>query len=237
MPINFRFRLIPFIVAALAVALGVSLGQWQTRRGDEKQAIEDAMTQRASLPPQLLGPAAVPLAQIEYAPVKVRGSFVAGWATYLDNRPENGKAGFYVLMPFILEGSKQSILVMRGWVARDLTDRMKVPALITPAGIVELEGLVRKDAGHVMQLGASAPPAPGAIVQNLDMRALGLASGLNFLPYVLEQHSDNGDGLQRDWPRASLGIEKHRGYAFQWYGLALAALLFFIVTGFRRGSN
>ena len=27
------------------------------------------------------------------------------------------------------------------------------------------------------------------------------------------------DGLQRDWPEAASGVEKHYGYAFQWFGL------------------
>ncbi|MEY2953531.1 MAG: hypothetical protein RLZZ401_1618, partial [Pseudomonadota bacterium] len=33
-------------------------------------------------------------------------------------------------------------------------------------------------------------------------------------------------GLSREWPEPSLGIEKHYGYAFQWFGLCglIAAL-------------
>jgi surfeit locus 1 family protein len=35
------------------------------------------------------------------------------------------------------------------------------------------------------------------------------------------------EGLLRDWPQAGSGIEKHHGYAFQWFGLsALIALLY-----------
>jgi surfeit locus 1 family protein len=41
----------------------------------------------------------------------------------------------------------------------------------------------------------------------------------------------------RGWPRPSTGVEKHRGYAFQWYALAGMALVFFVVTGFRRGKK
>jgi surfeit locus 1 family protein len=33
--------------------------------------------------------------------------------------------------------------------------------------------------------------------------------------------------LQRDWPKANTGVEKHYGYAFQWFGLAaLIAILY-----------
>ena len=41
----------------------------------------------------------------------------------------------------------------------------------------------------------------------------------------------------RDWPLPSAGVDKHRGYAFQWYALAATAFLFFLVTGFRRASR
>jgi surfeit locus 1 family protein len=57
------------------------------------------------------------------------------------------------------------------------------------------------------------------------------------LPIVIEQ-ADTPDarqqGLVRDWPQPSTGIERHQGYAFQWYALALMAFLFFVVTGIRR---
>jgi cytochrome oxidase assembly protein ShyY1 len=29
----------------------------------------------------------------------------------------------------------------------------------------------------------------------------------------------------------------HQGYAFQWYALAVMALLFFVITGFKRDPN
>ena len=45
------------------------------------------------------------------------------------------------------------------------------------------------------------------------------------------------DSMARDWPPPEAGIDKHRGYAFQWYALAALALLFYVMTGFRRGSR
>ncbi len=37
------------------------------------------------------------------------------------------------------------------------------------------------------------------------------------------------DGLRREWPRPASGVEKNRGYAFQWYAIAvlIAALAVF----------
>jgi surfeit locus 1 family protein len=238
-PSGFKWspRLLPFIASLLAVALGVALGQWQTRRGDEKQAIAVKLAQREAAPPLALGAALQSADALEYRRVRIDGVFAPEWTLYLDNRPHDGVAGFYVLTPVRIGGSDTYILVARGWIPRDGADRSKLPRLATPPGNVALDGVVRLHPGRLLQLGQPAPLQPGAIVQNLDVADLAAASKLKLQPFIVEQTSDNGDGLVRDWAPPSLGIERHRGYAFQWYALAAMAVLFFIFTGFRRGKN
>ena len=46
-----------------------------------------------------------------------------------------------------------------------------------------------------------------------------------------------GEVLVRNWPAPDTGIDKHRGYAVQWYALAAMAALFFVITGFRSGRK
>jgi cytochrome oxidase assembly protein ShyY1 len=237
MPISFRFRWIPFIASLLVAALGASLGTWQVSRAHEKEAIEAKLQARSAAPPVSLNAGNQDVAQIEFRRATARGLFVRDWPLYLDNRPYNGAAGFYVLMPFRLEGSGHTIMVARGWVQRDPGDRTKLPPLRTPEGVIEIQGMVKRDAGHILQLGAQSPPQPGAIMQNLEFAAFKAASGMTLEALVLEQTSDSDDGLVRDWPRPSTGLERHWGYAFQWYALAATAIIFFIVTGFRRGTK
>ena len=234
---KFRFRWIPFIAAVVTAAIGVSLGQWQTRRAAEKEAIEAKLLARESEAPMVLGPEMRPVEDVEFRRVLVRGEFVNSWNVYLDNRPYKGAAGFYVLTPLKIAGSDLHVLIARGWVKRDAADRAKLPAIAAPAGIVDVEGIVRRDAGHVLQLGKAEPLRPGAIVQNADTLQFELAAGLKMQPFVIEQTNDAQDSLTRDWPRPSTGVEKHRGYAFQWYALAATALIFFVATGFRRGTK
>ncbi|MFC5472903.1 SURF1 family protein [Paraherbaspirillum soli] len=237
MPIRFRFRLIPFVVTVLLIALGITLAQWQTRRGDQKQAIETKLLQREAAPMVQLGAALQGAAETEYRRLSVRGEFISGWAVYLDNRPSNGVAGFYLLMPFKIADSDTYVLVMRGWLPRDPLDRSKLRSTPTPTGVVEIEGVARRDVGHVMQLGDAGALHPNAIVQNLGIAEFAAASHFKLQPFVIEQTGNTQDGLVRDWPKPSLGIEKHRGYAFQWYALAVMALLFFVATGFKRGTT
>jgi len=230
------------MATVIVAAIGVSLGQWQTRRGDAKEAIQAKMAARQSAPALTQeNVALVDLAQAEFRHVKLRGRFVPEWVTYLENRPYNGVPGFYVLMPFKISGAAglagSAILIERGWAPRDANERTRVPVAPTPTDEIEIEGVIRSDAGHLLQLGAAEAPRPGAIMQNLDIAAYARASQLPLAPFVVEQSGEMKDGLVRDWPAPSLGIERHRGYAVQWYALALMAVIFFVVTGFRSGKK
>ena len=247
MRISFRFRPIPFVATVLLVALGVSLGQWQERRAAQKIGLQHQLAERAAEAPLLLSPAAAlatamappGAGALEYHRVTVTGQFVAGWPLYLNNRPQDGRAGFYLVMPLKIEGSERHVLVARGWLPRNTGDATRLPPYATSTGTVTVDGVVKASAGHIMQLGTPAPVMPGAIVQNIDPAQFAQASGLTLQPFFIEQSGPAPafEGLVRNWPAPALGVEKHQGYAFQWYALAVMALLFFVFTGFSRGTD
>ena len=233
---TFHFRLIPFIATVILVALGCSLSYWQTQRAVQKEAIEAKLKARENLPAIDL-PSSVDINQMEYKRVILKGEFVKDWPIYLDNRPMNGIAGMYVLMPFQLQGASKYVLVARGWIPRNPQDRMLIQHIETPLGYIQIEGILKAHSGHILQLGKSEPLRSGSLVQNLELAAFEEESKLPVYPFIVEQTSDTKDGLSRAWPRASMGSERHRGYAFQWLALAGTALLFFLVTGFRSGRS
>ncbi|MRV73124.1 SURF1 family protein [Duganella sp. FT92W] len=238
-PIKFRFRLIPFIATVLLVALGVSLGQWQDRRAEYKMAQELRLQAGRTGAPLDIGAQPMSASLVEFRRVRMTGEFVAAWPIYLDNRPYQGRAGFYLLMPFKIAGTDMHVLVARGWLPRNMADRNQVPDYRTPSGTVTVEGVARLGPGQVMQLGTPPALQRHAIVQNATVQEVAAASGLRMQPFVVEQAAPAGPedtGIVHDWPAPSTGVDKHKGYAFQWYGLALMALLFFVVTGFRRGK-
>jgi cytochrome oxidase assembly protein ShyY1 len=235
----FRFRTIPFIATVVLVALGIALGNWQERRAEHKIAIGQRIAERGAEPPLLLGPIPTPLEPLEYRRVRVTGEFLANWPVFLDNRPYRGRSGFYLVMPFKIAGSDTHVMVARGWLPRDPAEYGKLPAFGTPPGQVTIEGVVTGSPGRVLQLGTPAPLKPNAIVQNVDLAEFARASGLKLQPFFVEQlgAGQPADALVRDWPAPTLGIEKHQGYAFQWYALAAMAFLFFVITGFRSGTK
>ena len=235
---RFRFRAIPFVATVLLVALGVSLGQWQDRRAEQKTAVQTKLAERASQAPLVVGPTLVSREDVEFRPVSVAGEFVHQWPMFLDNRPQQGKVGFYLLMPFKIAGSDTHVLVARGWLPRYNGEHDRLPEFTTPQGTVIVSGIAKAGMGKVMQLGDPATVKPNAILQNLTTDQFADASKLTVQPFFIEQTGPPvGDSLVRDWPAPTLGVDKHRGYAFQWYALAAMALIFFVVTGFRRGNK
>ncbi len=239
MRIGFRFRAIPFVATVLIVALGVSLGQWQDRRAAGKIAQQQMLKERGSSGPLAIGAQALTAEAVELRPVTVTGQFVRDWPLFLDNRPQQGKVGFYLLMPLRIAGSDMHVLVARGWLPRYTAEHSRLPEFSTPGGTVTVTGLAKASMGRVMQLGDPAPVQPRAILQNLDAAQFAKASSLAVQPFFIEQSDPvaPGDTLARAWPAPALNVEKHQGYAFQWYALSVMALLFFVITGFRRGTK
>jgi cytochrome oxidase assembly protein ShyY1 len=67
------------------------------------------------------------------------------------------------------------------------------------------------------------------IRQNLDLEAFRAETGLPLRTDVSLQQTDTAsEGLQRDWPAPALGVEKHYGYAFQWFGLAALVVILYV---------
>ncbi len=234
---HFRLNWLPLIAMALVITTAISLGNWQTRRAEEKLAIEQAIIARSQLAP--LDAATIKPGQQpeEFRRVKAEGEFVADWPLYLENRPHGAQSGFYLLMPLRIAESGDVVLVARGWFPRDPADRTRIPDVPVPTGRQQIEGSVRSHTTRVMQLGEASAVKPGAILQNIEPASFAAASGLHTQAFIIEQLNDTHDGLVRDWPAPSAGVEKHRGYAFQWYALAAAAFLFYLITGIRRARK
>lgn len=221
------------------VLLGVLLGNWQTRRAAEKTALQTRLAQGMAAAPLTLDGSAVDASRLEFHRVIVTGEFVPNWPVFLDNRPQAGRTGFILLMPFKIADSNKFVLIARGWLPRNTAEHDKLPPYATPRGRVTLEGRLVRQLPRVMQLGTAAPLKQGAIVQNLGPAEVARASGLDLLPFMVEQTgpSATGEGLQRNWPAPATDIDRHKGYALQWYALAAMAFLFFVITGFRRGRS
>jgi surfeit locus 1 family protein len=230
-----RFRLIPTLLLLIVVAVTVRLGFWQRDRAHQKEALQAQITQFESAPAQTIGAAPIALKDIEFHRVRAVGQFVPQQVVYLDNRPYNEQPGFYVVMPFKLRDGGY-VLVNRGWLPRNMNERTTIQPYDTPKGEVEIEGIARADASTAYELGEGGSAAHQAIRQNLKVESYAMETGLPLQPFVIQQLSDDGDKLVRDWPAPTTGVERNYGYMFQWWGMAAAAVAFGLYAA-RRGAK
>lgn len=231
-----KFRLIPALLILLVVVVTVRLGFWQRDRALQKEALEAHITQFENAPALPVSAAPVALPDVEFHRVKARGSFVADKVVYLDNRPYNDQPGFYVVMPFkLVDGGY--VLVNRGWLPRNLSSREAIAPYTTPSGEVEIEGIARADASRAFELGQGGSAAHHLIRQNLDLAAYAAETGLALQSFVIQQTGDTRDGLVRDWPAPTTGVERNYGYMLQWWGMAAAALAFGLYAARRAGKK
>jgi surfeit locus 1 family protein len=217
----------------VACAVGIALGNWQARRAEEKRALGAEVDQALKAAPIEISATLVENKNLLLKRVAARGEFVAERTVLLDNKIRHGRVGYEVITPLKLARSSLHILVNRGWIEAPRS-RDVLPEVRTPAGETRVEGLALERLPHALQL---KEDIQGRVRQNVDLGAFAADTGLALQPIVIEQRSDSGDGLLREWPRADAGIERHESYALQWYSLAALAVILAAVLSFRRDSN
>jgi len=232
---RFRPRLLPTVATVVGIALFVTAGHWQQGRMEQKEALRAQFDAASASAPSTLPTEPVDWAAWRYRPVAAVGTFDAARQILIDNKIEDGRAGYHVVTPLLLADGR-AVLVDRGWIAAGET-RAQVPQAAPPAGPVTVQGRVNIPA-HYVELAHAAPA--GGVWQNLDPARFAAASGLPVLPIVLEQTvpltgpTGASDTLVRNWPAPDFGIEKHRIYMMQWYLFAATAAGLWLFLNLRR---
>jgi len=221
-----KFALVT-LSACLTIGVTISLGRWQLSRAIQKQDLQAAVEAQGAKTPlsahDLHGRQG-DVASLQHRRARVRGFWVKDATVFLENRPMNGRVGFIVLTPLVMEAGTEAIVVQRGWIPRDFQVRGRLPTIETPPGMVEIEGRLTPPPSKLYEPG-SGPL--GAIRQNIDLSQFKTETGLSLMPLSLQQMGAESEGLLRDWPAVNLGVQKNQGYALQWFGLAgLVALLY-----------
>jgi len=232
-PLGLRFWLIT-LAAVVGMLVTASLGRWQLSRAAEKEAFQALLDERGRMPAvdgrALLAAGGGGAQALLHRAVVLEGRWLPEHTVYLDNRQMHGRPGFFVVTPLQLAGQGGAVvLVQRGWVPRNFQDRTQLPPVETPQdAVVRVEGRVAGALSRLYEFsGAAGAQGSSRIRQNLDLAAFRTETGLALANFTVLQTGDAGEGLQRDWPVVGTGVDKHYGYAFQWFGLCgLMALLY-----------
>jgi surfeit locus 1 family protein len=234
---SFEPRLFTTLLAIGLFAMLVALGRWQLHRAAEKRTLFDSFAAAGvAAQPIDLRSAKVP----RYSYVAAVGSYDATRQVLIDNMVEGERAGYFVITPFALQAGGW-VLVNRGWVPLGST-RADRPAIPVGGNVRTIRGRADNLPSPGIRMGVPAPLAPPyPVVAAYPTRAevAQLLKESNWLSAtdVILLDADQPDGYVRNWAPPGFPPMRHIGYAVQWFGLALALGVIYVVTNFRRTKH
>lgn len=235
MKYTFRPNLWMTLATLTVMAFCIKAGLWQLDRAAQKQALQTQLNARLIEPPVALPAKIADLESWRYRRIKFAGVYDARYQVLLDNQVENTVAGYHVLTPMQVEGSKSYVLVNRGWIAA-AKDR-KTPVVTAPAGRQKIEGDISLPAAKFFTLEAP-PPTDGkwqVTWQNLDLQRYIKSVPFAVQPFVVRLDAKSAaGGFVRNWPPPGERVSMHLGYAYQWFGFALTLLVIYIVLNVKK---
>lgn len=229
---QFRPRPIPTVATLAFLALTIALGNWQRHRAGEKEALAGQLAAASHEAPVELASRDDAALALRFRRVHATGQYDGARQLLIDNKVRAGKPGFDVVAPLKLAGSGRYVLIDRGWVAQGASRRV-LPNVPVPSGTVEVAGRVVVPPQRYLELSASR--AQGPLWENLDVRRIAAATGLDLLPVVIEQVDPVAppDSLLRDWPQPDFGSAQHVSYMLQWYSFGALAVILWLGLNWR----
>ena len=236
-----QHRIVATLSALVVIGIGCSAGVWQLSRAEQKIRLGESLASRLVMPILNANNEDLTLGLAAERRITARGHFLKDDAVWLENRPRpipegvsnSAQAGFYLMMPLVLEGKKKVLWVNRGWAPRNPLNRIELPPISTPDTIVAIDGVGFAHPGRVYELGQQTEAATKPrIEQNFELSKEAKFHQWDQLPFIVrESESNKIDGLVRNWPLPTNGVDRHYAYAFQWFALAACGFLFWLISG------
>ncbi len=212
------------------IALFIGLGTWQLKRAQQKEIIlanfHARMTQSPLIATDLTATASP--ADKRFYRVTLTGHFDNAHTFLLDNKTFQRQIGYEIYTLFTAQGVVAPILVDRGFIPLGAS-RNHLPLIKPITGRVTITGMLNTPPAYAA-LGAmyeeKKPLTWPLRVQFIELKPLQtlLPQKENFYPYIL---------LLTPQDPVIMGPEKHKGYAVQWFALALTLLILFVVLNRR----
>lgn len=231
---QFKPRLWSIIVTLLILPVFIRLGLWQLDRADEKRAIhqqQQEMMKKNNLNINNV----VSLDEVfEYRNAEVTGEFDNQKLMFLDNKPYKGVHGYHVITPFKIKNTDEYVLVNRGWLPMR-AHRENLPKVETSNKQQTIKGMIKFPTSQ-FKLGETINENnqwPRRI-QWLELESVAKQLNVELSPYILLQEPETDSKLIRDWKIVVSPAEKNISYAVQWFSLALALVIIFIVVNTKK---
>ena len=213
-----RFFIPAFLIIA-TLALLITLGFWQLDRADEKRAIEDQVANANANIAELITDVDL-LSEKEYYHVHLQGSYIKDKQFIYDNQIVDQIPGYYVLTPFVLKGNSRAILINRGFIPWN-GRRDQIADIDIGAEITEVKVQISKPVKRIELKTDQIKPDFPVLIQALDLVKMSAIASLDFASIVGLLSPESENGFVRQWEPYTGSIERHIGYAIQWFLMAL----------------
>jgi surfeit locus 1 family protein len=236
---SIKFAKLPTLSFLCLLFLLLSLGTWQLNRAQAKREFlqQQAHIQAAEI--LTLSTAIADQAEtLRYRELTVSGHYDVTQQFLIDNQISEGKAGYFVLTPFVLKGENKAILVNRGWIPLN-QDRTRLPDVSITTEVNMITGRANHFPSVGIKLAGAEIPTDSspAVVQIVDSEVLAKKLGYPLFSFQLELDKTLPNGFKREWHTTTLmPPEQHTAYATQWFALAFTLTVLFIVFSFKKSS-
>jgi surfeit locus 1 family protein len=215
---SLRF-ILPSILITATFAFLVSLGFWQLERADDKRSIEASIKQANTGSVELIKKEEG-LQSKEYYEVRLQGKYLSDKQFIYDNQIVDQVSGYYVLTPYALEGQSKAILINRGFIPWN-GRRDKLADIVIGQETREIKVQISKPIKRMelkpSEVGIQFP----ALIQSIDLQDMADRAKVDFSSVIGLLDASASNGFIRKWEPYTGSIEKHIGYAIQWFLMAL----------------
>lgn len=226
-----RFLIPAFLIIA-TIAFLVSLGLWQLDRADQKRTIEAAIVNAKTGSVELIANGRE-LLDKEYYDVRLQGNYLSDKQFIYDNQIVDQVSGYYVLTPFILTDQLGVILVNRGFIPWN-GQRERLADIAVDSVSREIKVQVSSPIKRMELKATDVSRQFPVLIQAVDFDVLEEVSKLKFVKVVGLLDPSSSDGYVRKWEPYTGSIEKHIGYAIQWFLMALVLAIIGLRIGLKR---
>ena len=240
----FRPSFIGTVLTLVCIPLFINFGLWQYSKAQQKQAIQAAynqakIDQALDFPVDVLDQKNLNIDDWNYKKVTVTGVYDTKYQILLDNKVEGSRVGYHVITPLKINQTSLYVLVNRGWIQGKDT-HTDLPKFETPSGPQTITGQIWVPSKKIFTLEDKTMSQHNSqswqlVWQNMNMEQYKRQVPFAVSPLMikLDQTSTAG-GFVRNWEVPATRIATNIGYAYQWFGFALATLLIYLYMSVTR---
>lgn len=216
----FSFSFLPIILIFITIILLICLGFWQLDRAQQKKDINSALEIANNAELELIN-SVDKIVNKHYYNVILNGNYLIQKQFIYDNQIVQQKAGYYVLTPFLIKGSNKAIIVNRGFIAwqgtREISTDININNDKTQI-VVQLIPIPEKR----IELGNSEIIKKFPLmIQAINIELMADLIELDLVDSFALLSPDSDDGFIKRWQPYVGSVDRHIGYAIQWFLMAL----------------